>query len=154
MSDRFRVNEASGLLLFLSARLQGWTRNKIKQRLQAGCVMVNGRSVSQHDHPLVVGDSVEVRAEAKGARQGTPYLEILYADRELIAINKPAGLLSVATAKDNKNNALAILRNQLSRPKHPVKLWPVHRLDRDTSGVLLFATSPNGTRRRKPIWRW
>jgi 23S rRNA pseudouridine1911/1915/1917 synthase len=95
----------------------------------------------QHNYELKVGDDVEVRAAVKSMQGGTSRLEILYSDNDLIAVNKPAGLLSVASADENKNHALAILRNQLSRPKRPVKLWPVHRLDRDTSGILLFATS-------------
>jgi len=128
-------------LPFLNTQLKGWTRNKIKQRLKAGCVFVNRQPIMQHDYQLKVGDDVEVRAAVKNMQAGTARLEILYSDSDLIAINKPAGLLSVASADENKNHALAILRNQLSRPKRPVKLWPVHRLDRDTSGVLLFATS-------------
>jgi len=141
MSDRLRVSEATSLLAFLNAQLKDWTRNKIKQRLKAGCVLVNCQSVTQFDHELKAGDDVEVRAAQKTRQRGTSQLEILYSDRDLIAINKPAGLLSVATVDENKNHALAMLRNQLSRPKRPVNLWPVHRLDRDTSGVLLFATS-------------
>ena len=141
MSDRLRVSKATGLLTFLNTQLKGWARNKIKQRLKAGCVFVNCQSITQHDHELKAGDEVEVRAAVKNMQVGNSPLEILYSDRDLIAINKPAGLLSVASADENKYHALAILRNQLSRPKRPVKLWPVHRLDRDTSGVLLFATS-------------
>ena len=141
MSDRLRASEATGLLTFLNTQLKGWTRNKIKQRLKAGCVFVNCQSITQYDHELKAGDDVEVRAAGKTRQRGTSQLEILYSDRDLIAINKPAGLLSVATVDENKHHALAILRNQLSRPKRPVNLWPVHRLDRDTSGVLLFATS-------------
>ena len=141
MSDRLRVSEATGLLIFLNTQLKGWTRNTIKQRLKAGCVFVNSLPIRQYDYELNVGEDVEVRAAVKNMHGGTSPLEILYSDSDLIAINKPAGLLSVASADKNKNHALAILRNQLSRPKRPVKLWPVHRLDRDTSGVLLFATS-------------
>lgn len=141
MSERLRVNEATSLLAFLNTQLKGWARNKIKQRLKAGCVFVNSQPTMQYDYELKVGDAVEVRAAIKNTHGGTSRLEILYSDSDLIAINKPAGLLSVASADENKNHALAILRNQLSRPKRPVKLWPVHRLDRDTSGVLLFATS-------------
>ena len=141
MSDRLRVSEATGLLTFLNTQLKGWTRNKIKQRLKAGCVFVNSQPIMQYDYELKIGDDVEVRAVVKNMHGGTSRLEILYSDRDLIAVNKPAGLLSVASADENKNHALTILRNQLSRPKRPVKLWPVHRLDRDTSGVLLFATS-------------
>ena len=141
MSDRLRVSEATGLLTFLNTQLKGWTRNKIKQRLKTGCVFVNSQPIMQYDYELKVGDDVEVRAAAKNMHGRSSRLEILYSDNDLIAVNKPAGLLSVASADKNKNHALAILRNQLSRPKRPVKLWPVHRLDRDTSGVLLFATS-------------
>ena len=141
MSDRLRVSEASGLLAFLNAQLKGWTRSTVKQRLKAGCVVVNGQPVTQFDYALKVGDDVEVRAAVKNVTSGPFRLEILYSDNDLIAINKPAGLLSVASADESEPHALAMLRNQLSRPKHPVKLWPVHRIDRDTSGVLLFATS-------------
>lgn len=141
MSDRFTANIKTTLLPFLDTQLKGWARSKIKQRLKTGCVFVDGQSVTQYNHELVIGSRVEVRASAKGISSGTNLLEILYSDRDLIAINKPAGLLSVATANENKEHALAMLRNQLSRPKRSVKLWPVHRLDRDTSGVLLFATS-------------
>lgn len=141
MSDKFRVTEASGLLAFLSTHLQGWARSKIKQRLQSGCVSVNGIAITQHDYALNTGDAVEVSASAKATSKAPTQLEILYQDRDLIAINKPAGLLSVGTTKETQQHALAMLRNQLSRRSQPVKLWPVHRIDRDTSGVLLFATS-------------
>ena len=139
MSDRLRASEATTLLPFLTTELHGWSRSKIKQRLRTGCVVVNGELVSRHDHALKAGDEVEVRITARGSRSGT--LEILHSDGDLVAINKPTRLLSVASDKEREQHALAILRRQLSRPNHPVKLWPVHRLDRETSGVLLFATS-------------
>jgi 23S rRNA pseudouridine1911/1915/1917 synthase len=141
MSEKLPVNAAASLLTFLSTNLPQWARNKIKQRLQTGCVSVNGVSITQHDYALTPGDLVEVGASAKATHSSVSQLEILYSDRDLIAINKPAGLLSVGTTKETQQHALAILRNQLSRRSQTVKLWPVHRIDRDTSGVLLFATS-------------
>jgi 23S rRNA pseudouridine1911/1915/1917 synthase len=141
MSEKLHVKEASGLLNFLSEQLQGWARSKIKQRLQTGCVSVNGTSITQHDFALQTGDLVEVGATAKMANSSPSQLEILYSDRDIIAVNKPAGLLSVGTTKETQQHALAILRNQLSTRSLAVKLWPVNRIDRDTSGVLLFATS-------------
>jgi len=142
MSDRFKVKESGNLMAFLVSNLKGWSRNTIKQRLKSGCVVVNGQSIVKHNHLLVIGDDVEVLASAKNIpRRAGDQLEIIYSDRNLIAINKPAGLLSVSSAKETRKHALAILRNQLSSPRRPVKLWPVHRLDRDTSGILLFATS-------------
>jgi 23S rRNA pseudouridine1911/1915/1917 synthase len=141
MSEKLYVKETSGLMTFLGAQLQGWARSKIKQRLQTGCVSVNGSSVTQHDFALYEGDLVEVGASAKMASSSPSQLDILYSDHDIIAINKPAGLLSVGTTRETQQHALAILRNQLSRRSQAVKLWPVNRIDRDTSGVLLFATS-------------
>ncbi len=141
MADKFQVQKKSKLLAFLIDNLQGWARNKIKQRLQAGHIFVNEISVTKHDHNLQEGDLVQVGTSLKVLNKSTAKLEIIYSDKDLIAINKPAGLLSVSTTSETKFHALAILRTQLSRGKNQIKLWPVHRLDRDTSGILLFARS-------------
>ena len=141
MSDRLTVKANTTLIPFLTSKLQGWSRSTIKQRLRNGCVRVNGEQVTRHDHDLLVGDQVVVEASARGASNARPQFGILYKDRDLIAINKPAGLLSVSSRKDKEPHALGMLRDQLSRRNKSIKLWPVHRIDRDTSGVLLFATS-------------
>jgi 23S rRNA pseudouridine1911/1915/1917 synthase len=62
MSDRLTVKENITLLPFLSIRLQGWSRNTIKQRLKGGCVRVNGEQITRHDHELIAGDQVIVEA--------------------------------------------------------------------------------------------
>ena len=141
MSDRLTVKSKNTLLPFLITGLQGWSRSRIKQRLKNGCVIVNGEQVTRHDHDLLAGDQVVVEAATRGVPGTRSQLDILYEDRYLIAINKPAGLLSVGSPKDDGPHALGMLRDQLSRRNKPIKLWPVHRIDRDTSGVLLFATS-------------
>ncbi len=149
MAQTYKVTSRSKLLPFLFETLstnEGWSKKTVKQRLQSSSVFVNGQVQTKHDFIVDHGDLVQV-----GVAQRTGYhtntqpqkLEIIHQDKDLIAINKPAGLLSVGTTKENKNHALALLRTQLSRGKKAdvVKLWPVHRLDRDTSGILLFATS-------------
>ncbi len=141
MSDRLTVKANTTLFPFLTAQLKGWSRSTIKQRLKSGCVSVNGQQTTRYDHDLLAGDLVVVEASARGYSGLRPQLDILYKDRDLIAINKPAGLLSVGSPKNNEPHALGILREQLSRRNKPISLWPVHRIDRDTSGVLLFATS-------------
>ncbi len=143
MAEKFIVKEKGKLLEFLFTHLDGWSKKTIKQRLQSSSVSVNGEINTKHDFALNVDDVVEVGVVKKASIQAQTLqkLEIIYQDKDIIAINKPAGLLSVGTTQENKQHALAILRNQLSRGKHSVKLWPVHRLDRDTSGILLFATS-------------
>jgi len=143
MAEKFKVTERGKLLDFLFSTLTGWSKKKVKQRLLGSNVAVNGKVTTKHDFILKVDDVVEVGVVQKAgtSAQTTNRLNIIYQDKDLIAINKPAGLLSVGTTQENKQHALAILRNQLSRGKNSVKLWPVHRLDRDTSGILLFATS-------------
>ncbi|MEA2047668.1 MAG: RluA family pseudouridine synthase [Campylobacterota bacterium] len=146
MAEKFQVKERSKLLAFLFTALSGWSKKKVKQRLQNASITVNGVATTKHDFIIEVGDVVEVDGvqgtfSKKSSPQTLKSLEILYQDRDLIAINKPSGLLSVGTTQETKQHALALLRNQLSRGKNALKLWPVHRLDRDTSGVLLFATS-------------
>jgi 23S rRNA pseudouridine1911/1915/1917 synthase len=141
MTDKLTVKSSTTLIPFLVTQLQGWSRSTIKQRLRNGCVIVNGEQVTRHDHNLQAGDQVIVDAPVRGVSSVRPQLGILYEDRDLIAINKPAGLLSVGTGRHKEPHALGILRDRLSRRNKSIKLWPVHRIDRDTSGVLVFATS-------------
>src|SRR5688572_14755978 len=100
MSEKLQVNEPSGLMDFLSTRLPDWARKTLKQRLQSGCISVNGTTTTQHNFALSSGDIVEVSASIKVTSNASSQLEILYSDRDLIAINKPAGLLSVGTDKE------------------------------------------------------
>ena len=143
MGQQYKVSKRGKLLPFLFETLEGWSKKTIKQRLQGSSVAVNGVVTTKHDFILVENDMVEVGVVQKTgkAMPAVRKLEIIYQDKDLIAINKPAGLLSVGSSKENKEHALALLRNQLTRGKERVQLWPVHRLDRDTSGILLFATS-------------
>jgi 23S rRNA pseudouridine1911/1915/1917 synthase len=133
------------LLGFLRAELAGWKRKTLEQRLREGCVAVNGVTITRPHHELRAGDEVRVLPEGQGqspersARAAG--LSILYADEQLVAIDKPAGLLSVPLDEKRGRNALALLRDSLSRPGRPARVWPVHRLDRESSGVLLFARS-------------
>ena len=141
MAEKFIVKTEDKLLEFLFKTLQGWSKKKIKERLKNATVAINGSVSTKHDFPLNINDVVEVGVIQKERASTIRSLEILYQDKEIIAIHKPAGLLSVGTAKENKQHALAILREQLSKKGKRITLFPVHRLDRETSGVLLFATS-------------
>ena len=141
MAEKFTVKQEDKLLNFLFSTLNGWSKKKIKERLKSNTVAINGTNTTKFDAPLSVGDIVEVGVAQKKSSAPINSLEILYQDPELIAINKPAGLLSVGTKQENRNHALAILRQQLTKGRKSPDLIPVHRLDRETSGILLFATS-------------
>lgn len=143
MTERLQVDGPTELMVFLRSRLDGWTANTVRKRLRSGCVLVNGARVTRHDHGLDEGDRVEVLslAEAETSPRGSSLFRTLHVDEDLVAIDKPAGLLSVSTSNQRRRTALALVRESLSSPGRPAQLWPVHRLDRETSGVLLFARS-------------
>jgi len=140
MAEKFVVKRDDKLLNFLFSSLVGWSKKRVKDRLKGSMVGVNGEIITQYDFVLNIDDIVEVGVIRKRDNI-IKSLDIIYQDKDLIAINKPAGLLSVGSANENKKHALYLLREQLFRSKQRVNLIPVHRLDRDTSGILLFATS-------------
>ena len=155
MSERLVVSEAAGLFEFLASSLSSWNRNTLRERLRAGCVQVNGQTVRRAAHALVAGDQVEVLARGEGRveARASHGLERIFEDQHLIAIDKPSGLLSVSSERQRERTALAQLRDELSRPGRPARLWPVHRLDRETSGLLLFALSRELCEQVRANWK-
>ena len=129
--------EAPGTLLeFLLAHVSGQSRNSVKHLLSRGQVLVDNRPQTRFDRALTPGQTVTVLPQAKGAALPFP---VLYEDDGLIAIQKPAGLLSVATETEKYRTAYRMVTDYLRARDPRARIFIVHRLDRDTSGVLLFA---------------
>ncbi len=143
MADRFVAASAGPVLALLAERFPEWHKNTLRERVRLGCVEVNGAAVLRHDHPVAAGDEVTIlaKADATPDRRRASALPVLFEDEDLIAIDKPAGLLSVASDDERTRTALAVVREQVGRGGPRGALWPAHRLDRETSGVLLFAKS-------------
>ncbi len=137
------VTADAALLSWLLAALAPMNRTRVKDLLRAGRVLVNGESATRHDHPLAPGDRVTIARE----RPNRSNLTILFEDAEIVAIDKPAGLLTVATDAEKADTAFVRLAAQ-SRDRPFV----VHRLDRGTSGVLLFARSAEVRDRLQAAW--
>lgn len=131
--------EAGPLLPWLLTTLAPMNRTRVKQHLQHGRVFVNGRPVTRHDHPLTPADRVAIAAEGASPR-ALPSLTICYEDEAIVVIDKPAGLLSVATDAEKDDTAFTRLVALLECRKAG-RPFVVHRLDRGTSGLLLFARS-------------
>jgi 23S rRNA pseudouridine1911/1915/1917 synthase len=116
----FIVEEQTGLLAFLRARLSGQSRNNVKSILSGGAVSVDGKTVTQHDHALRPGQCVRI-APAEQQRYKMPKrLKIIYEDDELLTVNKPAGLLTVATGGASEptayRDATEYVRGQSEQP--------------------------------------
>lgn len=135
----YPVESPASLLDFLLSHVEGQSRNSIKHLLSRGQVLVDNVPQRQFDLPLSSGQIVTVLPQAKGALLPFP---ILYEDGELLVIHKPAGLLSVATDTQKSRTAYRLTADHLRARDPRARLYVVHRLDRDTSGVLLFAKDP------------
>ena len=155
MGERLEAEGPEALLAFLKRRLDGWHVKTLRERLRRGCVRVDGEPAVRPDHALRGGERIEVddRPAQPAPVRPSAGIETLHVDDDLVAVDKPAGLLSVATDRQRARTALAIVRDALSRPgARPAGLWPVHRLDRETSGVLLLARSRDVQRELQAGW--
>ena len=137
------VEHPAELLTFLFARRPEVKRTTVRQWLKHGAVQVNGRSVTRTNHALQVGDVVSIRGkgEVHGGGPLLPGMEVLFEDVSLLVIEKPANLLSMASATERDKTAYAVLTDYVRRGNRQgsERVWIVHRLDRETSGVMVFA---------------
>ncbi|MEO8376522.1 MAG: RluA family pseudouridine synthase [Candidatus Sumerlaeota bacterium] len=130
--------EPTTLLPHLIAVLKETKRTRVKEILRAGLVHVEGESVTRHDHPVEPGQLIEIRDERLPPARVLPFT-VLYEDATILAINKPCGLLTIATATEKSKTVYSIVNQALASTRE--RAFVVHRLDRFTSGVLLLAKS-------------
>lgn len=138
----FTVEKEGLLLPFLLEKHPQKGRNKVKAMLTRGQVMVGNSVITKHNHALVPGDRITIlnvgSLENKAIGIG---VAILYEDEHIIVIDKPPGLLSVATEDEKERTAFRIV-NEHVQSQHPKqRIFIVHRLDRETSGLMMFARS-------------
>ncbi|AHF06222.1 RluA family pseudouridine synthase [Desulfitobacterium metallireducens] len=149
----FKVTEPTELMPFLSQQLPDQGRNNIKSLLAHHQILVDDEMVSQYNHPLVIGQQVSV-IWGKVRKENQPRgLEILFEDDYLIVVVKEAGLLSIATAKEREQTAYSILSDHVKKKDAKNRIFIVHRLDRDTSGIMLFAKSEKVKKLLQESWK-
>ncbi|MCI6550028.1 MAG: RluA family pseudouridine synthase [Prevotella sp.] len=135
----YQVAESAKLLDWLLKNLKGESRTKIKATLQGHGIRVNGKERTQFDYPLAPGDRISVSLTKKNRDQfKSRYLKIVYEDRHLIVIEKQVGILSMA-AGHSSLNVKAVLDDYFRQTRQRCTAHVVHRLDRDTSGLLVYA---------------
>lgn len=146
----YSVTQAGPLLPFLLEQVRGQSRNNIKGLLTRGQVQVDGVTVTRHDHPLEPGQTVTIRPQ--GSKAAKAPFPILYEDRRVLVIDKPAGLLSMASDREKVRTAYRMATDYVRRTDPRGRVFIVHRLDRDTSGVLLFAKDEGTKRAYQDSW--
>ncbi|QGH33988.1 RluA family pseudouridine synthase [Gracilibacillus salitolerans] len=139
--EQYKVDKPAELLPFLLSIMSQQSRNSVKSILTRGQVFVNNQEVTKHDFMLEPGYTVTIQKN-KAAKAATfEKMNILYEDDAIIVIEKDAGLLSIATEKEKSLTAYKQLMTYVRKINPKNRIYVVHRLDRETSGVMLFAKS-------------
>lgn len=140
-TTQFKVTEETELLVFLLAKITGKSRNDVKALLRDKQIYIDGQAVTQFNHPLKPEQVVEVKWKKAPEEQKYRGLSIIFEDQYLIVIEKQAGVLSIATEKQKDNTAYSTLSDHVKRQDPRNRIFVVHRLDRETSGLMMFAKS-------------
>ena len=134
-----RVTEPAELMQFLLAKMGGMSRNSVKSLLSHRQVMVNGKVTTLFNTALNAGDTVLVSSARGNIELTHPKLKIIFEDQYLIVVEKKEGLLTVSTGKSDETTAFSILKNYVKKASPQNRIYVVHRLDRETSGIIMFA---------------
>lgn len=135
------VQEPIELMKFLIASLPHKNRDNIKSLLKNKQVTVDGKTVTQFNHPLEPKQVVEIGATRAHDEMHLRGISIIHEDDYLIVVDKHAGVLSVAVENKNTPTAYNMLSYHVKQQNPANKIFVVHRLDRETSGLLIFAKS-------------
>ena len=135
---QYTVTQECELLEFLFVTFKSQSRNSVKSLLGSHRVSIDGAPVTQFNFKLFPGDTVII-SDSPIRKKTRSNLPIIYEDNDLIVINKPSKLLSVPSDNEKGSTAFRMVNDYLQQKDKHNRAFIVHRLDEDTSGVLMFA---------------
>ena len=134
----YKVTKECELLEFLLETFKSQSRNSVKSLLSSHRVSVDGAPVSQFNFKLYPEDTIII-SNSPIKKKTRSKLPIIYEDDDLIVINKPSGLLSIASDNEKSSTAYRMLSDYVQQKDKHNRVFVVHRLDEDTSGVFMIA---------------
>lgn len=152
-SKQYTVKEHSELLVFLLSTLSNVGRNSVKSMLARGQIYVNGKAVTAYNFQLVPGNTVTVSKDKIKEEIPLIGLRIMHEDDDIIVVYKEAGLLSVAASQEDELTAYRQLTAHVREKNQSSRIFVVHRLDRDTSGVMMFAKKEEVKQKLQDSWQ-
>ena len=144
--EKYIVKENEILIEFLKKMFSNLSKNSVKSLLHNEKVFVNGNMTTKYNHELNVGDVVEIREKV------AKNIDIIYEDKDIIVINKPSGLLTVATEKEKNKTAYHLVMEYLKKKNKNNRIFIIHRLDKDTSGIIMFAKNERAKHLYQDNW--
>ena len=148
----FSIQAPAELLPFVTENLPEIKRTRLKQMLAHNQIAVNGTPVRQFNHPVQPGDTVSVNFTRDFQVFYNRRLKIVYEDDDILVVNKGYGLLSMGNDKVKDGTAYSILKDYLKRKDPRNKIFIIHRLDRDTSGLMMFAKNEKAKEAMQHNW--
>lgn len=148
----FTVTENALLMDFLIGKMPHKSRDNIKSLLRNRQVLVNGEPEKQFNLALSAGQTVEISSERVFSEKKFREYTIVFEDDHLIVIDKQAGLLTMGTGKESEITAYNLLSSHVKKQNRSNKIFIVHRLDRETSGLLLFAKNEKVKKQLQENW--
>lgn len=148
----YPVTEPCELLSFLIASLKDKSRTTIKSYLSHRQVVVGRQVCTQFNAPLKAGDTVTIYLERRTDELRHPMLKIVYEDDVLIVVEKQSGLLSMGTDRERMRTAFYILSEHVKQADQKNRIFILHRLDRDTSGLMMFAKNEEVKTAMQSAW--
>lgn len=146
-------SEPAELMSFVMEKMSDRSRTDIKSWLRHGQMRIDGTVTTIFNAAVAPGAKVEVNLGRPFVTLRNPRLQLVYEDDDVIVINKGYGLLSVGTQSHRKEeSAYSILRDYVKTQDPRNKLYVVHRLDRDTSGLMMFAKSEEAQETLRHNW--
>lgn len=144
--EKYIVKENEILIEFLKKTFSNLSKNNVKSLLHNEKVFVNGNMTTKYNYELNVGDIVEIREKV------AKNIDIIYEDKDIIVINKPSGLLTVATEKEKNKTAYHLVMEYLKKKNKNNRIFIIHRLDKDTSGIIMFAKNERAKHLYQDNW--
>ena len=148
----FIVNNESQLMDFLIEKMGSMSKTNVKALLTKRRVSVNGQVETLYNFKLNPGDKVELDSTNTKYKFSHPKVKIIYEDDYLLVVNKSEGILSVSTPKHEEATTYKVMLNYVKKQNLRNNLFVVHRIDRETSGVLIFAKDPDTQMHLKEHW--
>ncbi|WP_153735788.1 RluA family pseudouridine synthase [Aquibacillus halophilus] len=151
--ELYIVEEEAELLPFLLDTLSNRSRNSVKSILTRGQVYVNGEVITKHNFQLEPGYKISIEKNIVAKAASFTGLKIVHEDDDIIVIEKESGLLSISSPKEKSLTAYKQLMTYVQKINPKNRVFVVHRLDRDTSGVMMFAKSEKVKLKLQNSWK-
>ena len=128
--NEYIINKEIILFDYLKEILPNKSKNNIKSLLKNECIYINNKKVTKYNYLLKENDILYIKYK-------TSNLDIIYEDNNIIVIDKPSGLLTISNEKEKVKTLYHYVLEYLKKKKQ--KVFIIHRLDKDTSGIVIFA---------------